>query len=90
MTKHCCKYTFQEGYDKAFADIYKASGNEDHSEKCGECRACGVVTTVIEDVVHQLAAFMTEDEFWVFSDIVENVKERREADRASKRNKHLP
>ena len=83
-----CKDSYQRGYDQAFADMYHASGDEDHAEKCGECRACGVVHQVVEDTVHQIAAFMTEAEFYVFSAIVANVKERREALRTTKRNKH--
>lgn len=88
MTAQCCKASFQRGTDEAFAAMYRASGSEDHAERCGECRACGVVTTVIEDMVQQLSAFMTDEEFWVFSGIVKNVRERREAERATKRRKH--
>ena len=87
MTANCCKSAFQRGYDKAFADMYRVSGIGDNAERCGECRACGVVTTVIEDLVQQLAGAMTEQEFFVFTGIFENVRERRETERAAKRNK---
>jgi len=73
-----CKSSFQEGYNYAFIEIYSVVGNIEHAEECGECRACGVVRQVIEDTVHQLAAWMDPEEFWVFVGIVESAKERRE------------
>ena len=73
-----CKSSFDEGYNYAFIEIYSVVGNVEHSESCGECRACGVIKSVIEDTVHQLAAWMEPEEFWVFVGIVKNVKERRE------------
>ena len=85
--KSCCGDSFQRGYDRAFADMYRASGDDDHMDRCGECRACGVVHTVIEDVVQQLTAFMTEEEFWVFSSLVEDVKDRRDLLKMMKRNR---
>ena len=90
MAVHCCKSSFQKGYDEAFAEIYRTAGSPDHAARCGECRPCGVVRTVIEDAVHQLAAFMTEEEFWLFSGVVEKVRERRRLERAAKRRKRRP
>ena len=78
MITPLCKESYQKGYDAAFIEIYKVSAQLDHHTVCGSCRVCGVITTVIEDVVQQLAAWMEPEEFWVFSGIVENVRERRE------------
>ena len=78
MTAPLCKESYQKGYDAAFTEIYRVSAQLDHHTVCGSCRVCGVITTVIEDVVGQLAAWMEPEEFWVFSGIVENVRERRE------------
>lgn len=78
MTAPLHKESYQRGYDAAFAEIYRVSSNLDHHQVCGSCRVCGVITTIIEDVVQQLAAWMEDEEFWVFSGIVETVRERRE------------
>ena len=84
LCKEFCKESYQKGYEGAFAEMYSVSGNPDHSVACGDCRPCGVVQTVIEDVVQQLAAWMTEEEFLAFSGIVECVRERREEARGQK------
>ena len=74
-----CKRNYQNSATTPLsAEMYQVVGNPDHTETCGECRACGVVKTVIEDTVNQLAVWMSEDEFFLFAGIIETVRERRE------------
>ena len=78
MATPLCRESYQKGYDAAFGEIYSVSAKLDHHAACGSCRVCGVITTVIEDMVEQLAAWMEPEEFWLFSGLVETVRERRE------------
>lgn len=79
-----CKESYLKGYEWAFAEIHSTSGNPNHAANCDGCRSCGAVRTVIENVVQQLAAWMTPEEFLVFSGIVECARERREQARGQR------
>ena len=62
--------SFEAGYRVACDEIYHAVEYEDHPEKCGVCRACGVIRTVIEDAASTLCDQMTQEEFLTFAAIV--------------------
>ena len=54
---------YQRGYEAAYAERYAAVDSEDHPANCGECRACGVMRTVLEDSMRRLGGKMTPEEF---------------------------
>lgn len=59
---------YERGYDAALAEIYAALNSDEHP--CGNCRACGVIRSVIEDTLLSLANVMTEEEFTTIAKII--------------------
>ena len=49
---------YQRGYDAALAEIYAALDSDDHPANCGNCRACGVIRSVIEDTFTRLSLLL--------------------------------
>ena len=72
---------YRRGYETAYAEIYAAVDSEDHPANCGECRACGVMRTVLEDAFAHLGRKLTPEEFSVLAGIVAVVNGREEAAR---------
>ena len=67
---------YQAGYEAAYAEIYAAVESESHPRECGDCRACGVMRTVIEDMMSTLSRKLTEDEFRTLAGILARVNTR--------------
>ena len=70
--------SYQRGYDAAYGELYRSANSNEHHEGCDSCRACGVVAEVAENVVEQLASWMTEAELDAFTDTVIRIGKRRE------------
>lgn len=72
-----CRESYQKGYDAAYGELYRSSGDGCSHEGSDSCRACGVVAEITENLVQQLAAWMTNAEIDAFTDMVVRVGERR-------------
>ena len=70
--------SYQQGYDAAYAEIYAAVDSEDRPANCGECRACGVMRTVLEDSMRRLGGKMTLEEFNTLAGILKAVNGRED------------
>ena len=70
--------SYQRGYDAAYGELYRSANSNNHHAECGSCRACGVVAEVAENLVEQLASWMTETELDAFADTVIRIGKRRE------------
>ena len=68
--------SYQAGYAAAYAEIYAAIESEDHPRKCGDCRACGVMKSVIEGTMLTLSRKLTETEFSTLAGIFARVNAR--------------
>ena len=68
--------SYDDGYRAAYAEIYAAINAEDHVRGCGDCRACGVMRTVIEDMMTTLSRKMTGDEFYTLAKILADLNAR--------------
>ena len=62
--------SFQDGYESAYTEIYAAIESEDHPRNCGDCRACGVMRSVLEWMMLSLSPKLTKEEFWTLADIL--------------------
>ncbi len=67
---------YQRGYEAAYAEIYAAIDSDDHPANCGDCRACGVMRTVLEDSMRRLGGKMTPEEFDAQAGILKAVNGR--------------
>ena len=67
---------YQDGYNAAYAEIYAAIESEDHPRQCGSCRACGVMKSVIEEMMLTLSRKLTGEEFSALADILARVNAR--------------
>ena len=68
--------SFQAGYDAAYAEIHAAINSDDHPSQCGNCRACGVMRSVIEEMMLTLSQKLTNTEFSTLADILAQVNAR--------------
>ena len=68
--------TYQQGYEAAYTEIYAAIESDSHPSKCGHCRACGVMRSVIEDMMLALSNKMNPDEFYTLARILAQVNAR--------------
>ena len=71
---------YLRGYEAAYAEIYAAIDSGDHPGICGgECRACGVMRSVIEDTLLNLGRILTEDEFATMANIMARASLRNQS-----------
>lgn len=68
--------TYQDGYEAAYREIYAAIDSDDHPANCGTCRACGVMRTVIEDMMITLSGKLSQDEFYTLAQILARANSR--------------
>lgn len=61
---------YQRGYDAALADVYTALESDDHPRRCGTCRSCGVIRSVIESTFMELGRLLPGEDFDAMSTIV--------------------
>ena len=54
---------YQNGYNAAYAEIYKALDDLDHAHHCAGCRPCEVMKSVVEWTMQGLGPLLTEEEF---------------------------
>ena len=54
---------YRAGYQVAYAEIYSAIDSADHPRRGGDCRACGVVRSVSEGAMLNLARKLSRAEF---------------------------
>ena len=66
---------YQRGYEAAYAEIYAAIDSDDHPARCGSCRACGVMRTVLEDAMTTLGRKLSQDDFWALAAIIQRANE---------------
>ena len=67
---------YQRGYEAAYTEIYAAIDSDDHPRNCGNCRACGVMRSVLEDAFGQLATMLTEEEFQYLTEVMQRLGPR--------------
>lgn len=73
--------SYQAGYEAAYTEIYAALESEDHPRNCGDCRACGVMRSVIEDAMLTLSRKLSTEEFFSLASIFAQVNAREEPGR---------
>ena len=66
---------YQRGYEAAYAEIYAAINSEDHPANCGDCRACGVMRTVLEESLMELGKKLSQEDFWSLAAILKRANE---------------
>ncbi len=52
------------GYRAAYDEVYHILNDQEHQAECGQCRACGLITNVVEVLMESLASKMSQDEFF--------------------------
>jgi len=67
---------YQRGYETAYGEIYAAINSDDHPANCGDCRACGVMRTVLEDAMTTLGRKLSQDDFWALAAILKRANQR--------------
>ena len=73
MTDDRYQVGYGAGYEAAYTEIYAAIESDDHPRNCGDCRACGVMRSVIEDAMMQLGRKLSVDELLTLSGILARV-----------------
>ena len=71
---------YQRGYEAAYTEIYAAINSPKHPRSCGNCRACGVMRSVLEDAFSQLATMLTEEEFQLLAGAMQRLGSRTDAE----------
>ena len=66
---------YQRGYDAALADIYAAIESPDHPRRCGTCRACGVIRSVIESTFKELGKQLPPGDFEAMSGMIRRLNQ---------------
>ncbi len=66
---------YQQGYEDAYAEIYRNIDDDDHPRICGgACRPCGVVRSALENSLLRLGLMMEAEDFQTFTEIIARVK----------------
>ena len=66
---------YQRSYDAAYVEIYAAINSDDHPKNCGDCRACGVMRTVLENAMTTLGRKLSQDDFWTLATILKRANQ---------------
>lgn len=71
--------SYQQGYEDAYAEIYRNIDDDDHPRICGgACRPCGVVRTALENSLLRLGLMMEPEDYQTFTEIIARVNEAKQ------------
>ena len=68
--------SYEDGYNAAYAEIYKALDDPDHPRQCAGCRPCEVMKFVVEWTMQGLGPLLTKEEFNTLATIMAAARDR--------------